>query len=183
MRAELEINGKMMKVIIDTGAATNVISDNLIKELGLGIEEPSNFRCTMANGTKVASLGKTTIEVGINEELMLPVQVNVLKSGKKELILGNDTLRDMNANIDFEDKLMAIRAEDELIEIPVEYETPKENRLNKKEEIESDYESEQEYEQEYEDDEQVQIYTVMDEFDKLGNDVKWKVLALQRERQ
>ena len=172
MRGKLEMNGILKEVIIDSGAATNVITRKLMEEMELEIEEPSNFRCTLANGMKVASLGTTTMEIGINDVLMLPIKVNVIESEDKEIIIGNDTLRDMNAKIDYENKVLEIKINDEEIkEIPVEYE--KDVKKETKEEIESESEEEIEYEEEYESENeyenQREMYTILKEWS--DNDV------------
>ena len=50
MRCRLEVNDTMVDVIIDTGAAINVMSNRLRKILNTPINQKSNFRCIMANG-------------------------------------------------------------------------------------------------------------------------------------
>ena len=150
----MEINGKIIDTIIDTGAATNIMTDSLMEKLGLEIEKSSNLRCTMANGDKIASLGKTTVEIGLNDELVMPVQVNIIKSPEEEIILGNDTLKDMGANIDFDNKELGIKTDEEIIVVPIRYEIIRENE-DIDEEIESD--------DEYEEDEQIEMYTLLKE--------------------
>lgn len=180
MRGILEINDENREVIIDSGAASNVITTALMKEMELEIEEPSNFRCIMANGAKVASLGKTTVNIGINEELMLPVQVNVLKSENKELIIGNDTLREMNARIDYEKKVLEIRIDgEEIIEILVEYERDikVESRVESERKSEQEYEEEleseyEEYDSENEAENQREVYTIFKWKDEDENKTK-----------
>ena len=184
MRGKLEINGMIKEAIIDSGAATNVMTRKLMEEMELEIEEPSNFRCTLANGMKVASLGTTTMEIGINDVLVLPIKVNIIESEDKEIIIGNDTLRDMNARIDYENKILEIKINDGKIkEIPVEYEkdikkgTKVEIESESEEEIEPEYGEEYESENEYEN--QKEVYTVLKEWSEngLSDEEKQEVLA------
>jgi predicted aspartyl protease len=162
MRCELEVNDIMVDVIIDTGAAINVMSNKLRKILNAPIEQKSNFRCIMANGQKVASLGKTTLNIGINEDIILPIEVDVIDSIGKDLIIGNETLKDINAHIDFENKILEIEDnEGTIIEIPVEYEITSKKIENDKN-FEDEIETSDEGEVEYESDEEKQLFTIKD---------------------
>ena len=61
MRSEVIIKGKLVSIIIDSGASVSLISDKLRKELNIPIIEKSDIRFIMANGTRVASKGKIEI--------------------------------------------------------------------------------------------------------------------------
>ena len=50
-KCNLQINGNEVKVIINSGAATNIITNSLRKILGLKITKPSTIIFTMANGS------------------------------------------------------------------------------------------------------------------------------------
>ena len=69
VRCNLSIRGKNIEVIVDSGAATNIITNKLRKKLGIKIEEPSKTIFTMANGKKTASLGKTRIEIEVEDKI------------------------------------------------------------------------------------------------------------------
>ena len=165
MKSELSVEGYITNVIIDTGAAANVITNKLRKKLRVPIIASSNFRCILANGSKVASLGKARISIDIDDELVLPAEVDVIESEYEELIIGNDTLAKVNANINFKQKVLEIENDDELIEIPVEYELPK----VKIEDYEyydekTDYESEEnESEYDEDDEERRKLFTFLEE--------------------
>ena len=82
------INGEEMKTLIDSGAATNIITNRLRKRLGVQMKRPSKTIFTMANGKRIPSLGETEIMIEIDEEIEIPVTVQVIDSIKKDLILG-----------------------------------------------------------------------------------------------
>ena len=63
MKTPIFINDVEIKAIVDTGAATCAISKRLLDETHNEIKNPSNVRCIMANGSKIASLGKSIIEI------------------------------------------------------------------------------------------------------------------------
>ena len=80
-----------IKAIIDTGAAVSAITSALLKETQFNITEKSNTRCIMADGNRIASLGKSEIEIEIGE-IITPIIVEVIDSKDWTLIIGNDFL-------------------------------------------------------------------------------------------
>ncbi|GBC09526.1 hypothetical protein RclHR1_08950004 [Rhizophagus clarus] len=89
----LKINGKEIRVVIDLEAAASVISNSLRKKLLNNIKS-SKSSFTVANGTKVASIGKIEIILEINSNIKIPVIVEVMDKDREELILGNNILKD-----------------------------------------------------------------------------------------
>ncbi|GET63696.1 enzymatic polyprotein, putative [Rhizophagus irregularis DAOM 181602=DAOM 197198] len=106
--------------MFDTGAAVNVITSQIMDEMDLKIEEPSTVRCVMINEDKLASRGTTTIYIQFGDK-EIPIKVEVIDSGKNEIVLGNGVLDMFKANIDYTDKTIIIRMNDETMDIPVKY--------------------------------------------------------------
>ena len=94
MKTQLRINKKDIEVVIDSGAAISVITEKLRKELSLKIIGKSDITCTLANGGKIASLGKVNTEIEIYEKLVIPIILDVIESNQKEVIIGNDLLNE-----------------------------------------------------------------------------------------
>ena len=88
VKSDLLINGQEIQTVIDSGAATNIITNKLRKRLGIEIEKSSKTVFTIANGKKIPSLGETEIIIEISEQIEIPVKVQVIDSEKKDLILG-----------------------------------------------------------------------------------------------
>ncbi|GET52748.1 hypothetical protein PTSG_12973 [Rhizophagus irregularis DAOM 181602=DAOM 197198] len=107
-------------VMFDTGAAVNVITSQIMDEMDLRIEEPSTVRCVMINEDKVASRGTTTIYIQFGDK-EIPIKVEVIDSGKNEIVLGNGVLDMFKANIDYTDKTIILRMDDETMDVPVKY--------------------------------------------------------------
>jgi hypothetical protein len=63
MKTILNVEGKEVKIIIDTRAATSVIINKLRKELDIPIQKGSNVRFVLADGNKIAALGRTEVEI------------------------------------------------------------------------------------------------------------------------
>src|SRR5215475_2317184 len=101
MKTNFTLNESNIEVIIDSGAGPNVISNRLRKELDIPLKIKNSERCTLANGQTIASLGKVKIYLGIDEDLEIPIMVEVIDSKSDELIIGNDALSDLKANIDY----------------------------------------------------------------------------------
>jgi predicted aspartyl protease len=166
MKTILNVEGKEVKIIIDTGAATSVITNKLRKELDIPIQKGSNIRFVLADGNKIAALGRTEVKIQINSK-KIPIEVEIMDSKEKYIIIGNDILKKWNANIDFEEKILEITNNDEEIMIPIEYEK---NKMIKSEIIENntsdeetEYTSESEEESEYEKEDKKEIHTIIEE--------------------
>lgn len=114
------INQESKEVMFDTGAAVNVITSQIMDEMDLKIEEPSTVRCVMINEDKLASRGITTIYIQFGDK-EIPIRVEVIDSGKNEIGLGNGVLDIFKANIDYTDKTIILRIDDETMDIPVKY--------------------------------------------------------------
>lgn len=141
MKTPVLINGYEIKAIVDTGAATCAISKRLLNEIGEEIEKSSNTRCIMANGSKTASLGRTMIEMEM-EEIIIEIEVEVINSQERMLIIGNDFMSEWKANINFENNILTIIDQENEIYIPIEY--VKSNRITfenpiEEEELEDEY--------------------------------------------
>ncbi|PKK55845.1 hypothetical protein RhiirC2_801351, partial [Rhizophagus irregularis] len=80
------------------------------------------FRCTIANGQKIAALGKANITLRYKDELEILKEVEMINSEEEDLILGNDIWKLYNAKINFEDHTLKIEEQGEIITIPVGYE-------------------------------------------------------------
>ena len=113
------INGKEVKTLIDSGAAANIITNKLRKRLGIRIEKPSKTVFTIANGKKIPSLGETEIIIEIDEEIEIPITVQVIDSIKEDLLLGTAFLVKTKGVIDFENGKLTLKYDGEQIEIPI----------------------------------------------------------------
>src|SRR5215470_12692802 len=80
-KCKIYIKDKPITAIIDSGAATNIISSKLVQELNLENIKSSNATFIIANSEKVAALGKitTTIEIANNE---LTIKIQVIESNQ-----------------------------------------------------------------------------------------------------
>ena len=114
------INNTTIRAVVDTGAATSLITTSLLQQLNLEIEESSKTRFIIANGERQASLGKTEIEIEVNDWI-IPIKVEVIESRNKDLLLGTKFLAEMKGLIDLENQTMTLKIEEQDISIPIYY--------------------------------------------------------------
>jgi hypothetical protein len=159
------------------------MSLTLLETLGLKIENSSKTRFIIANGERKASLGKTQIEIEI-DEWIIQTTVEIMDSKQKEILLGTQFLAEMDGKIDLENKILTFKIENENISIPIYY--------TRKEMIQtSDESSDSEYTDEYDEYEEIEDEYDINELDNeiqeneqqlKDNDAKLKVLAKSVER-
>ena len=186
------VEGKRIRALVDTGAGPSAITDRLRKELEIPIIRKSNVILTIADGKNIASLGIARIEVQIDEDLGIELEVEVIDSNRKDLILGTDLLK--YGIIDMREGLLTIELKGEEYEIPIDCEgrrISKDNNSKDRDKFSSDSESEEDSElsenssneSEYEKNEEKELFSFVEETqEKENKQVKRKVLALKRER-
>jgi hypothetical protein len=184
------VEGKRIRALVDTGAGPSAMTDKLRRELEIPITGKSNVILTIADGKSIASLGTAKIEVQIDEDLGIELEVEVIDSNRKDLILGTDLLR--YGIIDMQEGLLTIELDGEEYEIPIDFEGRKRNSSENQDESSNDSESDESSESddssddndsEYEDNEKKELFSFVDETQKTeGKEAKRKVLALERER-
>uniref|UniRef100_U9U0X6 Uncharacterized protein n=1 Tax=Rhizophagus irregularis (strain DAOM 181602 / DAOM 197198 / MUCL 43194) TaxID=747089 RepID=U9U0X6_RHIID len=115
--------------------------NKLRKELNIPIIKKSNVILTIADGKSIASLGIAEIDIEIDDELGLTLEVEVIDSKRKDLILGTDILK--HGIIDMKEQLLVVELDGEIYEIPIDYE--KKNESDEDEYSENEYEDNVKY--------------------------------------
>ena len=185
------INGKEVKTLIDSGAAANIITNKLRKRLGIRIERPSKTIFTIANGKKIPSLGETEITIEIDEEVEIPITVQVIDSVKEDLLLGTAFLVKTKGVIDFENGKLTLKYDGEQIEIPIYYIKESENESSESEWEESEKSEEEsgedEYDQYEEIEDELEIYMAIQSLERTEEkdefDENLKVGTLEQEQE
>ena len=174
-RCKIIINNQEVDTIIDSGAATSVISHQLLEKLGLKIMGKSNVRFTIANNDKVASLGKTEIEV-IIQDWILPIEVQVIENRKDLLLFGSGFLAEYHGKIDYKNKELILELNNETLKLPIKYHRNQEDAENDSENEENNYSDNDisEYENEYEENDEQEMYGLAQEYAENMNNEKQK---------
>ncbi|UYV72084.1 hypothetical protein LAZ67_9001766 [Cordylochernes scorpioides] len=95
----ININGRHVEALIDTGASYSVISANFRESLKVVMIKNTNITLKVANNRFVSPLGECLLRVGINE-FQRTAEFLVLPSCSHDVILGWDFLESSSAIID-----------------------------------------------------------------------------------
>lgn len=149
-RCDVYINDEKLPAVIDSGAATSIMTKKLMKKLGYTIDQPSNLVIVTANGNRVRSLGKIQqVPLEIEGE-SLPTSFQVLDSMDDTLILGNDWLRKVQAILNWKKGTLTIQAGESPLTTPMNC-TRKTNKIQQSSSEEdtdsSEYEEESDLEE------------------------------------
>src|SRR6185437_12360805 len=122
VKCNIKLNGKPYYAVIDSGAAISMISNQVVRELGLKIEAPSSSLIVLATGPSVRPLGiikNLPIEI---EGTIIPMDVEVMNATSYSLLLGNDWSQKVDASYSWKNKAYTLRWNKKKIHIPTTYE-------------------------------------------------------------
>ena len=119
VRCNLHVDGIPVSVVIDSGAATSIMTRKLMKRLDYSIDQPSNLVIVTANRTKMHSLGQVSALPLKIKNFTIEIPVQILDSTDEVFILGNDWLRRMKANLDWDNSELSIKYEWKIVTIPI----------------------------------------------------------------
>ena len=143
-KVTLRVNGKVQTAIVDSGAATSIITKALLDRLGYKTDRPSKLIVVTANGARTKSLGiVSNLPVTIGK-IDIPTSFQVLESKDEVLILGNEWLREANAIMNWEQSSLTIRDKDKIARIPITF--TKTSKVDAWEDSESEEESDELFE-------------------------------------
>src|SRR5436190_920603 len=120
-KINLRVNGKVQTAVVDSGAATSIITTAVQKRLGLEITSPSNLMVVTANGARTKSLGivnNVSLSIG---KLKINASFEVLESKDEIFILGNKWLRKVEAKMDYKQSTLTITYNNGIEHIPFTY--------------------------------------------------------------
>ena len=100
-RCEIKVDEEFLSAVIDSGAATSIITKKLMKRLGYSIERRSKLVIITANGEQVHSLGEIVALPVTIGKMTVETPVQVLDSSDEVFIIGNDWLTRMDAVLDW----------------------------------------------------------------------------------
>ena len=147
-KCELYIGKEPITAVVDSGAATSLMTSTLAENLGFIPDQPSRMVIVTANGTRVKALGVISkLPINISHKLIRsPVQV--ITSNDNVLILGNDWLERVQSIINYNDKTLTIKHQGRTMKIPITF-TAGHKPFTVAETKETENEDEEEYETDY----------------------------------
>lgn len=120
--ATVNIGDKMVRALIDCGAAKTCISKALADALGLSIDSASTNIFTLGNTTKQAALGMIyDVPITVKDDLTIPCNAEVLPACPTHLIIGNNWLHRAKARIDFNTSTMKVNYKNKMAELDISF--------------------------------------------------------------
>ena len=148
----VKINGIPIVAILDSGAATSVMTHKLMKNIGEEISQPSNVIISTVSGETIRSLGIVEeAQINVNGELV-PLDIEVIDDRRRnKLILENDFLFLTKAKINYATEKVTLYPQTrKRMDLPIEFYNGYEEDT---EESDDESEDENDSETEYVDDE------------------------------
>jgi predicted aspartyl protease len=103
LTTKVKVEDEWYSAIVDTGAAVSTISQTLMKKIGFTIQAPVTYKIKGVGGQRIILLGVIHdfhVKIG---KITIPIEVAVLDIPSCQLILGNDFLKKVNAQILYAD--------------------------------------------------------------------------------
>ena len=118
----LRINGKAITAIVNSGAATSIMTKPLMKKLGYEPNRPSRIVVVMANGNRTRSLGIIDgVTISFGKDLRVKASFQALESKDEILILKNDWLREANAVMDWNRATLTVKIPKKTVEVLIAF--------------------------------------------------------------
>jgi len=118
-RCQVKVDEESLSAVIDSVAATSIITKKLMKRLGYSIDRKSKLIIITANGEQVHSLGEIEALPLTIGKMTIETPVQVLDSTDEVFILGNDWLKRMNAVLDWKQGKLSVTGKTTTVTVPV----------------------------------------------------------------
>ncbi|PKY56151.1 hypothetical protein RhiirA4_476230 [Rhizophagus irregularis] len=152
MYCDATVRGVKVPLIIDSGAAGSIVAHHFLLKLGVKIDQPSTASMVNVNGERKIPIGEVLNFPITVQGIEVPINVVVTEAETYSVIVGNDWLRKVKANIDYETSTMIINWKEKEAKVPVEYQLVSDE--TQMEEVGSSEEEEEELENEDEDEDE-----------------------------
>ena len=138
------VGNEPITVVVDSGAATSIITSSLLEQLGYKSSGPSKVVIVTANGTREKAAGRVdNLPVNV-QNLYINSPVHIIKSKDNVLILGNDWLKRAKAILNYGEDTLTLNYVDQTITVPVAFSVEARERQYIATGIEEEEESESE---------------------------------------
>jgi hypothetical protein len=118
---EAIVYGQPVNILIDSGAVGCIISKRFLDQVNKDIEAPTNIRIIDVTGQKTAPLGMVHNVPIQMRDIKVQVDMIVTNSLEYNVLLENEWLKLVNANIDYRQNKITIKYEGIQQQIPVTY--------------------------------------------------------------
>ncbi|GBB91667.1 hypothetical protein RclHR1_19010001 [Rhizophagus clarus] len=154
MYCDANVKGVKVPLIVDSGAAGSIVAHHFLSQLGVHIDQPSTTSMVNVNGERKIPIGEVLNFPIKVQGIEVPIDMVVTEAETYSVIVGNDWLRKVKANIDYETSTMTINWKGKEARVPVEYQLVSDAKQVERVEEEEDSEEEEEKEIENEDEDE-----------------------------
>ncbi len=136
MKAELEIQGQIRKVIIDSGTGRCLIGLEAYEQLK-GEEElkpvprKNKKRLVAAEGQRLTEIGRVDYKVTKNDKLLSTTEFGIVEKLGKTIILGNKWMKDVKTDISWKENKLIVEEQEIDVEIELQITKSQITRVNK----------------------------------------------------
>jgi hypothetical protein len=150
VRCRVRIKGNPLIAVLDSGAAVSIITNKLMKKIGLAIGKPSNVFVITANGNRTRALGQIAVNIAI-QDVSIPTELQVIESTEETLLLGTDWFTKTNAELSFGSNTVRLRYLNKSITVPITHYANEDPKCIAMEDQSNFIDEDDEWEEEYED--------------------------------
>ncbi|KAG9301571.1 hypothetical protein G9A89_016641, partial [Geosiphon pyriformis] len=118
MYTEAEVEGKQIRLILDSGSAGNIITYQLMQQLHRNVDRPAQTVIVTADGMKKTPVGEIDNFPFTIDGITIPVKVLVMDAPQYQALVGNDWLFKANANLDWETQELKISYQGQYTRVP-----------------------------------------------------------------
>ena len=116
----MKVDDHPISVVIDSGATASLITKKLMKKLGYIIDQSSKLVIIAVNGEKTRALGEIMDFPLKVKGIHFTHNIQVIDFSDEILILGNDWLTKVNANLDWKERTLMLWKSNRMVSIPVQ---------------------------------------------------------------
>ena len=135
-----KVNNQEIKLILDSGSAGSLITQQLMKQLGKEPDRPANTMIVTADGKRKLPIGEIDEFPFEIDGIIIPAKVLVMDAPQYQALVGNDWLAKANAKIDWVSQEVKLSYNGNEIQVPATYEQVV---RQKQQQPEFEYETEQ----------------------------------------
>ncbi|KAG9304465.1 hypothetical protein G9A89_020029 [Geosiphon pyriformis] len=108
MYTEAEIEGKTIRLILNSGSTGSIITYQLMQQLKRNVDRPAQTVIVTADGMKKTPVREIDNFLFTLDGITIPVKVLVMDAPQYQALVGNDWLQKANANLNWETQELTI---------------------------------------------------------------------------
>ncbi|KAG9294137.1 hypothetical protein G9A89_021496 [Geosiphon pyriformis] len=121
MYTDVKIDGQSIKLILDSGSASSIITRQLMDQLGHRVDRAASAKIITADGATKTLIGEIdNLPIEINS-ITVPIKVLVMEATQYQALVGNDWLFKINATLDWNTQKLQLSQNGQYTRVPAMY--------------------------------------------------------------